>query len=404
MIYDLQVTLQNIDEDRDRLQSQLDSEEEDAINRSKHQQTLDNDIIKYKQIIERCEKKISNQNLEIQSAQKQCLATEARLNSLKEENLQIKRIMIHKNSEVGSASEDLMLMTKENQAITSELIDITGERDRLRHRISEVIEAISTIEQSRRATELEKNDLLESYRAVLQEKRRLESELHALKSVRDKASVSVQQLHEQVAELKGLTSANSAAEARFVGERASMSKQISLLNEELVNEHKKTDSIEADNRRMIQDMHGLKQTNTMLNERIQLIIKRASDASDANKVLSSRLLSVERERNAMRALVSVERQRATEMGQVAETARSQAANRDVQMQRMRLGASNNDISVNSTTSLIRKENDIISSTLSSSPLLIKKSTKLNESSLKSDSSNESDPDKLSESLGINDEN
>jgi hypothetical protein len=42
---------------------------------------------------------------------------------------------------------------------------------------------------------------------------------------------------------------------------------------------------------MIQEMHGMKQTNNMLNERIQLVIKRAADAGDANKVLSSRLLS-----------------------------------------------------------------------------------------------------------------
>jgi hypothetical protein len=82
----------------------IDSEEEDAINHRKHKQVLDNDIIKYKQIIERCENKISTQNQEFQSIQKQCAATEARLNTLKEENLEIKRIVIHKNSEVGEYS------------------------------------------------------------------------------------------------------------------------------------------------------------------------------------------------------------------------------------------------------------------------------------------------------------
>jgi hypothetical protein len=71
----------------------------------------------------------------------------------------------------------------------------------------------------------------------------------------------------------------------------------------------------------------------MLNERVQMVMKRATAAADANKVLSSRLASVERERDANRALVSTERQRAEEMISVAEVARAQVASREVQLQR-----------------------------------------------------------------------
>lgn len=64
-----------------------------------------------------------------------------------------------------------------------------------------------------------------------------------------------------------------------------------------------------------------------------MVMKRATAAADANKVLSSRLASVERERDANRALVSTERQRAEEMISVAEVARAQVASREVQLQR-----------------------------------------------------------------------
>jgi hypothetical protein len=44
---------------------------------------------------------------------------------LKEEGAELKRRLRQKQSEIGGASEDLMLMTKENQALTSELAETT---------------------------------------------------------------------------------------------------------------------------------------------------------------------------------------------------------------------------------------------------------------------------------------
>jgi len=87
----------------------------------------------------------------------------------------------------------------------------------------------------------------------------------------------------------------------------------------------------------MQDTHALRQTNTMLNERVQMVIKRATTAADANKVLSTRLSSVERERDAVRALVNAERQRAEDYGTIAETARAQVATREIEIDRLRSG-------------------------------------------------------------------
>lgn len=109
--------------------------------------------------------------------------------------METKRRFAIKSAEVGGAAEDIMLMTKENQALTSDLAETASERDRLKTRVTELAQGLSTIgtiytniktsnntnnnitliEQSRRAIEIERNDLLESYRAALQEKRHLES-------------------------------------------------------------------------------------------------------------------------------------------------------------------------------------------------------------------------------------
>jgi hypothetical protein len=73
----------------------------------------------------------------------------------------------------------------------------------------------------------------------------------------------------------------------------------------------------------------------LLNERINMIIRRAGAATEANKLLTGRLGAVERERDAVRALVGIERQRAADMTHVAEAARVEAATREMHIQRMR---------------------------------------------------------------------
>ena len=79
----------------------------------------------------------------------------------------------------------------------------------------------------------------------------------------------------------------------------------------------------------------MKQTNALLNERLSIIMKRAAASNEANKVLTNRLSSVERERDAVRAVVEVERQRAQDMMKVAEVARIDAATKDLHIQRLR---------------------------------------------------------------------
>ena len=324
-INELQEALQNLDEERDRLQANLDEQEEAADAKDLQRQHLETQIYQLKQLLDKAEKKAHNTSLELINTQKQASASESRLNSLKQELLETKRRFAIKSAEVGGAAEDIMLMTKENQALTSDLAETASERDRLKARVSDLAQGLSTIEQSRRAIEIERNDLLESYRAALQEKRHLESELLAQGSVKQKVGAAVQQLEGQNAELRGQLTSTALLEARWAAEKSALTRQAELMNEQLVRYQQKFDAVEADNRRMMQDLHQSRQTKNMLDERIQVVMKRASAAADANKILSAQLHSIQVERDAMRALVGVERNRANDQTAVAAAARATAA-------------------------------------------------------------------------------
>jgi len=324
-INELQEALQNLDEERDKLQANLDELEEASESRELQRQHQETQIYQLKQLLEKTEKRLQNSSLELINTQKQANATESRLNSVKQELLETKRRFAIKSAEVGGAAEDIMLMTKENQALTSDLAETASERDRLKVRVSELAQGLSTLEQSRRAIEIERNDLLESYRAALQEKRHLENELLAQGTVKQRVGAAVQQLEGQNAELRGQLSSTQLQEARWAAEKSALTRQAELMNEQLVRYQQKIDAVESDNRRMMQDLHQARQTKNMLDERIQVVMKRASAAADANKILSAQLHSIQVERDAMRALVGVERNRANDQTAVAAAARASAA-------------------------------------------------------------------------------
>lgn len=135
----------------------------------------------------------------------------------------------------------------------------------------------------------------------------------------------MEKLNTQVAELKGSVSSYAQLETRFAAEKASLSKQVEALNDELIRAQRRSDAVEADNRRLMQEAVGLRQSATVLQERLQMVMRRAATCGDGNKVLSTRLTAVERERDALRALVQTERERTMEIETLLQTARTQAA-------------------------------------------------------------------------------
>jgi len=118
---------------------------------------------------------------ELTSAQRHAQGADARLNAAQLEIQELKRRFSQKSAEVGGAAEDMMLMTRENQALHSELVEMSAERDRLQQRLQQVLHVSAEREHARRCVETERTELVNTYRVVLQEKRKLEEDLTHLR-------------------------------------------------------------------------------------------------------------------------------------------------------------------------------------------------------------------------------
>lgn len=175
--------------------------------------------------------------------------------------------------------------------------------------------------------------------------RKLEADLFAINEMKEKHGVAAQQLSSQVAELKDKLGSRGEADNRLATEKLSIARQLESTNEQLVQSHRRLDTVEADNRRLMQDLYGLRQTNHMLNERVAAIIKRAAAAGDANKILSSRLMNAERERDAIRSLLHAEQQRANELEGMTQQVRTESILREIQASRRAAGVASSSQSV-----------------------------------------------------------
>ena len=70
---------------------------------------------------------------------------------------------------------------------------------------------VSSLELSHHAVEVEKEDLLQAYRTLIQEKRKIERDMEALGELKQKSTMEAQSHMEQVSELRGVVEFHSNA-------------------------------------------------------------------------------------------------------------------------------------------------------------------------------------------------
>ncbi len=81
------------------------------------------EVKRYKDIIHSQDSQIAEIGQELATAEKQCLLWEKKMKGEREEGLEVKKRLAMNQHEVETCAQDLMLMTKENQAVTAGDID-----------------------------------------------------------------------------------------------------------------------------------------------------------------------------------------------------------------------------------------------------------------------------------------
>ena len=111
-----------VEEERDRTLEALQNDEVVSEQKSRRGMQLEQQTTQLRGVVERLESRLQDASAELASSQNQCITLDKRITALREENLDLKKKIGMKSAELGGASEDLMLMTRENQAITAGMV------------------------------------------------------------------------------------------------------------------------------------------------------------------------------------------------------------------------------------------------------------------------------------------
>ncbi len=147
-------SLSVLDEERDRLQAQLDSIAESSDQVEGARVEAARIVADLKQQVQVLEQRLRQSNEELATARRHGAIAEGRISSLRAELEEMQRRLNLASSEVGGAAEDLTLMTRENQALTAELAEVSFERDRLRDRVGELSVVAGNLEEARRCVDV----------------------------------------------------------------------------------------------------------------------------------------------------------------------------------------------------------------------------------------------------------
>ena len=205
-----------------------------------------------KEVVEKGERRLHEAMNEIVQLQSQYSDVQHRYSQMQLEAREYSRQVAVLEQELQVASEDLGLMTRENQVLTSELADACGESETLRSHLMHLRERVAALEMEHKAVYVEKEDLLQAYRSLIQERRRLQKDLELMSESKQKGSITTKQQSDEISELRGMVDYHNHAESRRMSEKLSFSKQLETLNDQLVNAKQKLEGVEADNRRSLQ--------------------------------------------------------------------------------------------------------------------------------------------------------
>ena len=194
IVADLQEALRSLDADRDELQHQLDDLSDDEARRQQlmaegHQKAVD-----LSNLLLQRDKLIESLRRDKEHTREQVAHMDERFRAMTEESAELRRRLGVQQQEAGAACADLELMTRENQSVTTELAAVSHTRERLQQRVANYSEQVSALEHSVRALEVERGDLLETYRTCLQERRKFEVDLSVMSESKTRLAGTIHEL------------------------------------------------------------------------------------------------------------------------------------------------------------------------------------------------------------------
>jgi centrosomal protein CEP135 len=233
----------------------------------------------------------------------------------------LKRLLAARMDELRTAADDLGMMTRENQAVHSELAELASFRDSANARMRVAEEARVVAEQRAKMAEAERGDILNNYKKVCGELKAVEARTHDLNHSRQTLA---RELAERQAEVSRLTSALQATETQLQRRSldiAALERQIENLSSSHRGVERKLEAADDEARRAIADVAAQRAASGNVDAEIERWQRASAAAAEEASVMRVRLSVLEAERAQMHQTVLQEKQHSSELERIIQTSR-----------------------------------------------------------------------------------
>ena len=153
--------------------------------------------------------------------------------ALSQEIADYKDALVVKDNEIQNLSSDLNILTKENQNLNARLIHAMEEKEAMKDVVNNVSTQEKMSRQSLRATEMERNDILATYKTVCIENERLKRNIEELSLDNQELFKKLREAEQEISFMKGQINQFEIKEAQYINEITTFERQITMLNRRL---------------------------------------------------------------------------------------------------------------------------------------------------------------------------
>merc|ERR1712227_991574 len=247
------------------------------------------------------------------------------LSGAQREQSELRHLLQSKNLEIKAINDDIHVLTRENQTLHNELATLLKVKESLEFDVKTSQSKLVEARQHLNIAQLEKRDILHTYKKLCEEKNRLDKGTQELNSIRSNLNEKVQYSDVEIDRLQTRLSTVETELQRKISDYNGMERQVESLSRRLQeighrlsNAEKEKNDIKSRYLAM-RDNQG---STYSINRELQ--VKMASVLEEVT-VVRARLEDTEREKDGINSALNFERNQREELEKIIEANRSERA-------------------------------------------------------------------------------
>ena len=253
------MAMTEIDRERDAIQNLLDEKSESYEKLRDRIESQEEELRTMKEKSVEFMAMTDEGNYRVQEQESQLREMMKKNRTLNEEVNEYRNAIAVKDREIQSLSDDLNILTRENQNQNQRMMQVVEEKEGLKDALNNVSGQEKVSRQSLRATEMERNDILSTYKSVCMENERLKANISELSADSHSLWKKVKEAEQQSTFYKGQAQQLESKEAQYLNEIGTYERQVTHLNYRLEQAEQAIRESQESKENLIREFHSIRQ-------------------------------------------------------------------------------------------------------------------------------------------------